>query len=289
MKYISKKESTLLEVLGEMFPDSSKSTLRAGLKEERVSVNGVTEKNSRAVVPEGAEVSLGHRKKFLPYGIKVIYDDDSLVVIQKPAGLLSVSTDFESEFTAFSALKKYYAHKNVQVVHRLDRDTSGLMIFALNKKAYDFFKIKFELHDVERQYCAIVEGIPVSEKGTWESYLYEDGNYVVHSTHNTELGKQAVTHYQVLGSTKYFAWMDFRLETGRKNQIRAQARDSGHPLVGDEKYGAKTKTKRLYLHAYRLTFEHPETKKRMIFSAPIPESFYKLVKPRIDPLFVGKK
>ena len=277
MKYVTKKEQNILEALEEMFPDSSKSTLRSWIKEERIVLDGIIVKNSKLLLRKNQEINVEAKKKFLPYGIKVLYDDSHVAVIQKPAGLLSVSTDFETEFTVHAALKKYYYPKIPQVVHRLDQETSGLMIFALSEKAYKYFKTKFEKHEVEREYTAIVEGHFKDPEGVWSSYLYEDSNYVVHSTLNKEIGKLATTHYKVLGASKFHTWLDIKLETGRKNQIRAHARDAGHPIVGDKKYGATFQTKRLYLHAHQLTFEHPETGKMMVFKAPIPESFFSLV------------
>ncbi len=283
MKFTTTQDLPLLEILQQMYPDSSKTTLRSLIKEERVTVGTSIIKDARTIVKENQEVIVGSKKKFLPYGVKVLFDDASVVVIQKPAGLLSVATELEKEFTAHNSLKQYYRNRTVHVVHRLDQDTSGLMIFALNEKAYTHFKKLFETHDIQRRYCAIAEGHFDSCEGTWDSYLFDDNNYMVRPTTNKELGKRAITHYHVLGTSKRNSWLDITLETGRKNQIRAQAKDVGHPLVGDKKYGATTITKRLYLHAYQLKFEHPDTNKVMTFSAPIPDSFYKLVKPEVNP------
>ncbi|MEC7840264.1 MAG: RluA family pseudouridine synthase [Chlamydiota bacterium] len=283
MKYIVTEELPLLEILQKMYPDSSTTSLRSWVKEDRVTVDGGSIKNVKTLIKINQEVAVNPKKKFLPYGVQVIYDDSSVIVIQKPAGLLSVSTDLEKEFTAHSSLKQYYHPRTIHVVHRLDQDTSGLMIFALNEKAYNHFKKQFETHEISRRYCAIAEGHLSESAGTWSSYLYEDSNYIVHSTKDKTLGKLATTHYRVLGTSKQNSWLDIKLETGRKNQIRVHTREAGHPLVGDKKYGATMHTKRLYLHAYALTFEHPDTKKIMTFKAPIPDSFYKLVNPQGDP------
>jgi len=283
MRYIVKEEQPLLDVLQKMYPDSSKTTLRSWVKEDRVTVDGCIIKNVQTPIKINQEITVESKKKFLPYGVKTLYDDSSVIVIYKPAGLLSVATETEKEFTAHSSVKQYYRDRTIYVVHRLDQDTSGLMIFALNEKAYEYFKEKFETHDINRRYCAIAEGIFEEKEGTWSSYLQEDGNYVVHATQNPALGKLATTHFKVLGNSKYNSWLDITLETGRKNQIRVQAQERGHSLVGDKKYGATMLTKRLYLHAYELSFEHPDTKKMMTFKAPVPESFYKLVSPQGDP------
>lgn len=281
MKYISKQELPLLQILKLMYPDSSNATLKSWCKEERIFVDGNAIKLPNSIVKIGQLVEVGLKKKFLPLGIKILYDDASLCVIQKPAGLLSVSTDFEDRYTVHASLKDYFYPKMVHVVHRLDQDTSGLMIYAFTEKAYDYFKDLFYRHEVQRRYCAIVEGHPESSEGTWISYLYEDQYYVVHSTQDETMGKRAVTHYKVLGTSKNLSWLDIELETGRKNQIRVQAQAEGLPIVGDKKYGASTHTKRVYLHAYGLSFIHPDTGKEMNFSIPIPDSFYKLVKPLV--------
>lgn len=279
MKYIPKEDLPLLQVLKLMHPDSSNATLKSWCKEERIFVDGVAIKIPNTVIKKGQEVVVGLKKKFLPLGIKILYDDSSLCVVQKPAGLLSVSTDFEDKYTVHAALKDYFYPKTVHVVHRLDQDTSGLMIFAFTEKAYDYFKNLFYYHEVKRRYCAIVEGHPDSSEGTWLSYLYEDKYYVVHSTQDETLGKRAITHYKVLGTSKKLSWLDIELETGRKNQIRVQAQEAGLPIVGDKKYGALTHTKRVYLHAYALSFKHPDSGKELNFSIPVPDSFFKLVKP----------
>jgi len=210
--------------------------------------------------------------------VKIVEDHD-LVVIDKPMGLLSVATDSNTENTAHAYLKNYFNQKRVFVVHRLDRDTSGVMLFALNERARDRLKSIFEKHDIERTYCAIVEGFVAPNEGTWSSYLYEDAQYIVHATENPKKGKKAITHYSCQKATPQYSLVLLRLETGKKNQIRVHCQNAGYPVAGDEKYGAKTNPlRRLALHAFSLAFEHPFTHKKMRFEIPIPEKFFQIVK-----------
>lgn len=280
MKRIATEDQSLLEALSSLFPECSKTSLRSWLKEGRITVDGKTVKIGSTPVSKGQSIALGQRIKLAADKIKIYYEDDHLVVVEKPAGLLSVSTNFEKADTLHSMLKKHYRPRKVFVVHRLDQDTSGVMLFALNEKACDRLKGMFEAHDIERVYCAIVEGRLQPEAGTWRSYLYEDPNYVMHSTDNPKAGQLAITHYEVDNQSKKYSALTITLETGRKNQIRVHCKDAGHPVCGDKKYGAeKDPIRRLCLHAHVLAFSHPITKKQMRFVSPIPEAFQKLITP----------
>ena len=153
------------------------------------------------------------------------------------------------------------------------------MLFALSEQGYQGLKDLFAKHDIERCYCAIVEGRMPTPSGSWQSYLYEDSQYVVHSTPNAEVGSLAITHYQVQNSTPRFTRLTLSLETGRKNQIRVHCKDHGYPVVGDKKYGAATDPlHRLCLHAQLIAFVHPVTGKKMRFSSAPPATFERLVK-----------
>jgi 23S rRNA pseudouridine1911/1915/1917 synthase len=277
MKYIAPTDLLILDALTQLSPKSSKNTLRSWIKEGRVQVDEVPVKNSSLIVLEGQHVTVGQRKKVLQSGLPIIYEDDDLVVIDKPSGLLSVATAFEKGETAHALLKAHYRSRKVCVVHRIDQDTSGVMVFALNQTTCDQLKVLFEAHDIERAYTALVEGRP-SPSGTWQSYQYEDKQYVVHETMDETRGRLAVTHYQTIASSKRYSWLELRLETGRKNQIRVHCQAAGCPIVGDKKYGTKTNPiKRLCLHAHLLAFQHPITKKRLRFESPVPEDFYRLI------------
>lgn len=263
MDYTASHTMTVLEALSLLSPGSSKTTMRDWIKEGRVNVDGSQVRLSSAIIHEGQTVSLGgKRKKNSP--IPIVYEDAHFVVVDKPSGWLSVSTNFENEKTVHAYLKKIY--KQVFVVHRLDQDTSGIMLFALTEEAFKGLKSLFKSHDIEREYIALVEGKMPMSTGTWRSYLFEDSNYYVHSTQDPLKGELAITHYEVLKPKGRNTLIKLRLETGKKNQIRVHCQDAGHPVVGDKKYGGQG-SDRLYLHACHLGFKHPITKKQMSFSS----------------------
>lgn len=277
MKITVKTNQTLIDAIAELSPESSKTTLRSWLKDGRVTVDGIIVKLANSPVRIGQEIALGQRAKFIDEKIKVYYEDEHLIVIEKPAGLLSVSTDFEKSKTAHNILKKFFRPRKVFVVHRLDQDTSGVMMFAFTETACERLKAMLEKHDVERVYHAVVEGRIEEESGTWKSYLYEDPNYVVRSTEDKNLGQLAITHYEVEGYSNRNTALTLKLETGRKNQIRVHCKDAGHPILGDKKYGStRDPIKRLCLHAHVLAFVHPMTHKKVRFESPDPLSFQKL-------------
>jgi tRNA pseudouridine32 synthase/23S rRNA pseudouridine746 synthase/23S rRNA pseudouridine1911/1915/1917 synthase len=278
MKYKVITKQTLLEALQLLAPESSKTTHRSWIKEGRVAVNGIIAKQGSLTVEPGEEVLLGPKRKILDHGVEILYEDDHFVAIEKPYGLLSVATAFEKGETAHGILKAHYRPRKVSVVHRLDQETSGVMIFALSEEAYERFKVLFEKHDLKRIYVAVVEGLITPKKGTWKSFLHEDANYYVRSVQDENLGRESITHFSVKGYTKKNTLLELELETGRKNQIRVHCQDAKHPVVGDKKYGAVTNPlKRLCLHAKSLTFNHPITGKKMHFESEVPQDFFKLV------------
>ncbi len=253
----------IIERLVLEFPDSSKSTLKKWLKAGRINVNGKKVLEPHIEVEENATITLREKQKFLDLGIEVLYEDRDLIVINKPEGVLSVATVFQSEETAHGVLKKEY--RRVFPIHRLDRETSGVMAFALSEKAREGLKVQFHTHSIHREYRAIVRG-KVEGSGTWKCRLLEDANYYVRPHPK---GDVAVTHYTVLNSRGKTTAIQFILETGKKNQIRAQSLAAGFPILGDQKYG-DTSSGRLHLHAYGLDFIHPVTKKKMSFKSPVP-------------------
>jgi len=227
---------------------------------------------------KGQKVVVGTKAQFIDK-IRIIYEDAHLIAIEKPSGMLSVATAFEKGITAHALLKKHFHPRKVYVIHRLDQDTSGVMLFALSERGYQGLKVLFKNHDIERKYCAIVEGKINPPSGTWQSYLYEDANYVVHSTDDETQGVIATTHYQVIKTSPHYTRLELKLETGRKNQIRVHAGEHGHPVVGDKKYGASSDPlHRLCLHAQLLVFEHPVLEKKITFTSPVPSAFDRLVK-----------
>ena len=250
----------ILEVLPSVFPDSSKATLKKWLKHGRILVDGRVVRDPQAMIREGAKIALKKKQTFLDLEIQVLYEDTDLIVVSKPEGVLSVATAYERESTVHGVLKALYSE--VYPVHRIDRETSGVMVFALSKKAREGLKELFFHHTIYREYRAIVKGKLLGE-GTWKSRLKEDANYFVKPHPDGDL---SITHYKALNEKGY---VKFTLETGRKNQIRAQALEAGYPILGDQKYGGLT-SRRLFLHAYRLEFVHPITRKKLAFKAPVP-------------------
>lgn len=276
----------LLEALVLLFPDSSKTTLRSWITMGRVFVDGCVAKLPKLKISKGQGISIASKPRLVENTFPILYSDNSLVVIDKPEGLLSVSTAFEKSETAFAYLKRKYYPRTVHVVHRLDQETSGVMLFALSEECLAGLKKIFEKHDIERRYVAIVEGAISEKKGTWQSYLTEDSNYVVRVTQDASKGELAITHYTVKARNKGYTWLELTLETGKKNQIRVHCQEAGCSVVGDKKYGSTCNPlKRLGLHAHYLAFVHPLTGKAMRFTSPIPDSFYRLMNLPVE----GKK
>lgn len=280
MKKTISSPTTLIDVIQQGCPGCSKNDLRSWLHEKRILIDGKPAKTLDTNLQEGMCVSLGPRKKFASHGVEILYEDRDLVVIDKPSGLLSVATDHQKEHCVHSILKRRFHTRRVFPVHRLDRDTSGILVFAYTEEARDHLKKQFEVHTIAREYNAVVQGAPSPTQGTWESYLVEEKNFFVR-TASKERGQLAITHYKIEQANAQFALLNLKLETGRKNQIRVQAKEAGCPLLGDEKYNPSLgkKQHRLCLHAIRLAFMHPTTKKTLVFISPPPVFFQKLVKP----------
>jgi len=221
-------------------------------------------------------------KNHLPRGLELIYEDKDLIVVNKPAGLLTMGTERERERTAYHALTDYVkkgvstSAKRIFIVHRLDKETSGLLIFAKNPDAKNILQANWD--EVEKKYLAIVRGKMEKTAETIVSYLAENKAFRIYSTSDIRVGKLSKTFYTVLKETRDFSLLEISLLTGRKHQIRVHLADSGHPVIGDREYGDDSPVfKNLALHAYSLTFKHPVNGKQMTFHTNIPLFFYKLV------------
>jgi 23S rRNA pseudouridine1911/1915/1917 synthase len=274
--------SELLDVLVQLFPDSSKTTLRQMLQNGRVQLNGETEKNARALLEAGdsVEVSPKAAVRVMPEGISILHEDTDVIVVLKATGLLTVATEREREATAQAYLNTYLGARGedrVHVVHRLDRDTSGVLVFAKNFHARERLKEQFMVHSVDRLYVAIIEGAIEPAAGTFRSNLLERRDLKMVSVDSHPDAKLAVTHFRTIAVKKPYAMLEVTLETGRKNQIRAHLSEAGHAVVGDTMYGSTANPLgRLGLHAKLLGFDHPVTGKRLVFTAPVPRSFREL-------------
>lgn len=214
-------------------------------------------------------------------GLSIVFEDQYLIVIDKQEGVLSIATEKQKDNTAYSTLSAYVKRQNpanrIFVVHRLDRETSGLMIFAKSEKVQKLLQESWNESIEERTYLAVTEGIVEKDEGTIVSYLVESKALIVYSSMNPDVGQKAITHYEVLRRSNKYSLVKFNLETGRKNQIRVHAKDMKHPIVGDAKYGAATSPiNRLGLHAWVLSFKHPVTKENLRFETEMPVKFTKL-------------
>ncbi|MBE7445645.1 MAG: RluA family pseudouridine synthase [Planctomycetia bacterium] len=213
-----------------------------------------------------------------PKGLTILYEDQHIVVIDKSSGLLTVEATYEKEKTAHHILTNYIrkgslkSKKQLFAVHRLDRDTSGVLVFAKSFEAKENLKLQWK--GVKKKYVAVVHGILPEKTGTITSYLAENDNYEVSSVKDSRKGELAKTRYKVLKEAKKFSLLEIELLTGKKNQIRVHFSEKGHPLVGDTKYGKKGELKsRLALHSHYLTFRHPHSGKELTFEAEIPGFF----------------
>jgi 23S rRNA pseudouridine1911/1915/1917 synthase len=268
---------SLFERVQALLPDSSKSHIKSLIEHGRIEVEGKRVRDKERLVAPHDRIKILPKPKYAQGGIPIIYEDRDIVVVHKREGLLSVKTDYGDEESLHQYMKMTYGASKVKVVHRLDQGTSGLLIFALNPMAFEKLKALFQDHLLDRRYLAILEGSLKEEELTLENTLYEDAAYFVHVTDDPRKGKKAITHLLRLDSKKGYTLVECRLETGRKNQIRAQTAHIGHPITGDPKYGAKRDPlNRLALHAYSLEFPHPRSGKKLHFLAPPPASFLRL-------------
>ena len=222
-------------------------------------------------------------KKFQPKGLPIIYEDHDIIVVDKVNGLLTVSNDAVRERTAYFLLNDYVRKGNsksrnrVFIVHRLDRDTSGLLVFAKSEKAKRFLQDQWQ--DFQKKYYAVVQGKMPDQQGTISSYLVENSAHKMYSVSDPAKGKLAKTEYHVLKASANYSLLEINLLTGRKNQIRVHLADQGCPVAGDKKYGEKNQTaKRLCLHSASLTLVHPFSKETMTFETKVPAYFESLLK-----------
>lgn len=222
-------------------------------------------------------------KKYQPKGLEIIYEDRDIIVVNKEHGLLTMGTDKDKVHTAYFLLNEYVKKGNpksrerIFIVHRLDRETSGLLVFAKTEKAKSFLQENWA--DFNKKYIAVVYGKMFPSKGVYESYLAENSALRVYSTKDITVGKYAKTGYKTIKENQKFSLLEVELFTGRKNQIRVHLSENEHPVAGDKVYGKADKDiKRLALHSYSLTIVHPFTKKEMNFTTGIPAYFNALVK-----------
>ncbi len=284
--YYVKESTTLMEFLELTLQGQSRTNIKRLLSERQILVNGAVHTHFAYILSKGDKIEVlftkvrGQNMK----GIKVVYEDDDIIVVDKESGILSMSTDKERDKTAYEMVKRYLKDKNPQnkvfIVHRLDRDTSGVMIFAKSEDIQQKLQSDWSNLVIERKYVAIVEGRVEKSEDTIESYLRENSVFVTVSSKTDEFGgKLAISHYKVIGKSPAFTMLEVKIDTGRKNQIRVHMQDLGHPIIGDSKYGSKkSPLARLGLHAKTITFVHPKTGKTLEFISPVPVRFSEMFK-----------
>lgn len=269
-KYIVKENEILIEFLKKTFSNLSKNSVKSLLHNEKVFVNGnmTTKYNYELNVGDVVEI----REK-VAKNIDIIYEDKDIIIINKPSGLLTVATEKEKNKTAYHLVMEYLKKKNknnrIFIIHRLDKDTSGIIMFAKNERAKHLYQDNWNDIVKKRCYYAVIDGKMENKEGMIKSYLKENGN-MVYSVKDRS-GKLAITEYKVLKERKNISLLDINLKTGRKNQIRVHMKENKTPILGDLKYGEKSKLiNRLALHAYKLELINPVTKKLLIFEASMP-------------------
>jgi 23S rRNA pseudouridine1911/1915/1917 synthase len=272
------KPQTLLEFLIEQYPDSPRTRIKKILQGGSVRVNNKPVTLHSHVLRPGDSIEFGGKagigtKASLPF--PVLYEDQNVIVIDKPAGINTSSVDGSSsvQWTISEFLRDMSKGiVRTYVVHRLDKEVSGVLLLAKSEKAMDLIKDKWE--ETEKHYYALVEGIPENPEGTVRSWLKEDNAMKMHSVKEMADAKLAITHYKTIRTINNYTLLDIRTETGRKNQIRVHLSDLGFPIVGDRKYGASADfVRRVRLHACSLSFPDPISGKLITVESPMPQGF----------------
>jgi len=223
-----------------------------------------------------------HQKASPGRSVQIIFEDKDIIVVDKPEGLLTIATDKEKNRTLYAYLFEHVKSKKppemLFIVHRLDREASGLLVFAKSEVSKRHLQDQFKEHSAGRTYVAITEGQMARNEQTIESYLAENRVHRCYSTRDRAKGKRAVTHVRVLQRSRHRTLAEVQLETGRKHQIRVHLAEQGHPIVGDHAYGSRTDpVRRLALHAAKLAFKHPRSGKRLEFTSQPPTLFASLI------------
>ena len=276
------KDAVLIEFVMEKMYGISRNRAKALITNRVVLVNNAITTHPLAELKAGQVVQIDRSKRKMSFHsneLDIVYEDPYLLIIDKHPGLLSMSNNSRQQ-TVQTVLNRYLekggGRNTSQLVHRLDRDTSGLMVYAKDVQTQQSLINGWQQLVTDRRYIALVEGELENSRGRIQSWLTEDKRFITHSSPVDNGGKLAVTHYEVMASSNGYSLVECELETGRKNQIRVHMADLGHPVVGDHKYGSENDPiRRLGLHAYMLCFVHPVTGKHMRFETPVPALFEK--------------
>ena len=281
-QFVVKEPCELLEFLLLTFKGQSRNSVKSLLGSHRVTIDGapVTQFNFKLFPGDTVIISDSPIRKKTRSNLPIIYEDNDLIVINKPTKLLSVPSDNEKGSTAFRMVNDYLQqkdkHNRAFIVHRLDEDTSGVLMFAKNDKMARALTDGDNWNNLtkKRGYYAIVEGELDKKEGTITSYLKKNAQNLMYSSKKKGDGQYAVTHYKVVQENALYTLVDVNIDTGRKNQIRVHFGDLGHHVIGDDKYGEPSNPiKRLGLHAYELDIVNPLNGKMMKFKAPMPKEF----------------
>lgn len=282
--YVVREPMELMAFLSAKMPQASRTKLKSILSKRIVYVDNVITTQYNFPLQPGMKVQISrdkNTKEFHNKLLKIVYEDAYLIVINKAEGVLSVNTDRQKERTAYTILNEYVKRSgrrnNVYIVHRLDRDTSGLMMFAKDEKTQHNLRDNWHKIVFDRRYVAVLSGEMERDSGTVRSWL-TDRTLYVYSSPTDDGGKESITHYRTIKRKNGFSLVELNLETGRKNQIRVHMQDLGHPVIGDGRYGWEdiNPIGRLALHAFKLCFYHPVTGEIMRFETPYPPDFKKL-------------
>ncbi|MCK9218794.1 MAG: RluA family pseudouridine synthase [Bacteroidales bacterium] len=281
MKIVIKEEGILADLLMKAFESASKTTVKGRIVHGNVRVNGKMTTNPSIRIKPGDEVE--YKKQKVQQGKKmkspypVLYEDDYLLVAEKPAGLLTIGDRGLGGTSFYQIMQGYLKEKSkgkerLFVVHRIDREVSGVLLFTKSEKIQE--QLKTQWWESKKRYYALVEGQPKDDQGTIRSWLIEGHDQKVYSTKIQDGAKLAITHYRVMDRTPDYALLEVELETGRKNQIRVHLSELGCPVVGDRRYGADAQyERRIRLHAFYLAIRHPETGELIEFKSKMPKGF----------------
>jgi 23S rRNA pseudouridine1911/1915/1917 synthase len=281
--YLVYHETDLLSFCCEKIPNQSRHNVQRIIANHQVAVGGapVSLFFYKLYPEDEVTISWDRITKHERHDLPIIYEDDDIIAINKPSGLLSTPSEREKGRTAYRLVSDYVTQKDrnnrIFIVHRLDEDTSGVLIFAKKWEVREALQNAWSDIVTNRGYYAIVEGMDIPDEGTLKDYLAQDSTFQVYIVRNPSHGKLAITHYKKITAKNGYALLDVHLETGRKNQIRVQLGNIGHYVIGDDRYGEPSNPlRRLGLHAYELDFKNPLNNKEYKLNAPMPPEFKKM-------------
>ena len=282
--FLVDKEIALFQFIQTVVPDKSRNKLKAMLAHKQFKVGKEIISQYNHPLKKGNEVTVswdGAFRKEKYEGVKIIFEDDDVIVIDKKSGLLSIGSAKEKRQTAYRIITNHIQQENpvarLFVVHRLDREASGLMVFAKNKQAQVNLKESWETTFQKNLYLAVTEGTIEQDTQAITSYLNESKALIVYSGNNPKVGKKAITNYDVVKKNEFYTLLEATQETERKNQLRVHLKSIGHPILGDKKYDSKQNPiNRTALHLRRIHFTHPTTNEKMEFETKVPEDFLRI-------------